>query len=176
MKTSLLTTMLLALTLTGCVHSDIVLKSFDPPYPKRNENGDSIFAVYEGRTPCGAEDCEKLKVELVLYRNPATQAPTTYWLGLIGVGQGNNRIVTQGNWSTTRGAQDYPEAVVYALDANTDSERRYYWRVNQDILLALDQNMRPKVGNAAWGYMLSRDATPYGPRTYRYDQRTRRFL
>jgi hypothetical protein len=176
MKGSLLAAMLLVLTLTGCTHSDIVQISFDPPYPERNASGDSVFAVYEGRTPCSAEGCEKLKVALVLYRNPATQAPTTFWLGRIGVGQGNDRIVTQGTWSVLHGVQDYPEAVVYALDAGTDAELRYFWRVNEDILLVLDQNMRPKAGNAAWGYMLSRYAAPYGPRTYPYDQRARRFL
>jgi NlpE N-terminal domain len=176
MKTPLLAAILVAVALTGCVHADKVQTRFDPPYPERNANGDPILAVYEGRTPCATEDCEKLKIGLVLYRNQDTKAPTTYWLGLISGGKANVRTVTQGTWTISRGAQDYPEAVVYALDANTDPELRYYWRVNEDILLVLDQRMRPKVGDAAWGYMLSRYAEPYGPRIYRYDQRTRRFV
>ena len=38
------------------------------------------------------------------------------------------------------------------------------------ILLVLDEHMNPRVGNAAWGYMLSRYDAPYGPRTYIYSR------
>ncbi|MGB8765434.1 MAG: hypothetical protein WCD07_11685 [Burkholderiales bacterium] len=107
-----------------------------------------------------------MKVWLVLYQNRNTKAPTTYWLGVVGVGKGNDRTVTQGTWILHRGVKDYPEAVVYELDSNTPQDLRYYWRLNENILLVLDQNMSPKAGNGAWGYMLSRDTAPYGPKTY----------
>jgi hypothetical protein len=108
-----------------------------------------------------------MKVALVLYRERETDAPTTYWLGSIGVGDGNNdRTVRQGNVKLRQGVEDYPEATVYELDSNADPDLRLYWRVNKDILLPLDEKLSPKVGNAAWGYMLSRYAKPYGPRTY----------
>ncbi|MFS8131484.1 MAG: hypothetical protein ACMG57_05940 [Candidatus Dojkabacteria bacterium] len=139
--------------------------TFAPPYPEFNTNGDPILAVFEGRIPCKASNCEKLKVGLVLYQNKETLTPTTYWLGLIGA-SGNDRVVTQGTWTIQKGIKDYPEAVVYKLDSNTEADFQNYWRLNEDIILPLDQNLNPKVGDAAWGYMLSRYSAPYGPRTY----------
>lgn len=140
--------------------------SFPPPYPETNARGDPILAVFEGRVPCPSPDCEKMKVGLVLYYAPDTKAPTTYWLGIVSVGRGNDRIVTQGTWTARRGARDYPDAEVYELDANASPDLRRYWRVNDDVMLPLDQSMSPKAGNSAWGYMLSRYAGPYGPRVY----------
>jgi len=56
--------------------------------------------------------------------------------------------------------------VVYELDAGAPKDLQRHWRVSEDVLLPLDQSMRPLAGNAAWGYMLSRYDAPYGPRTY----------
>jgi hypothetical protein len=167
---------LVVLALAGCISSDTVQTTFDPLYPERNAHDDPILAVYEGRIVCAFGDCEMMKVTLVLYHNAETKAPTTYWLGFIGVGKGNDGTVTQGTWTLGRGILEYPEAVVYQLDANAHFHLRNYWRVNEDILLALDPTMRPKVGNSAWGSMLSRYAESYGPRTYPYDYRARRFI
>jgi NlpE-like protein len=141
--------------------------TFDPPYPETNARGDPIRAVLEGRIPCS--DCEKLKVQLVLYENRKEKTPTTYWLGMVGR-SGNDRVVIQGSWEIRRGVEGYPEALVYALDQHADEDLRYFWRINDNILLLLDRRMSPKAGNAAWGYMLSRYDAPYGPRTYNYRQ------
>jgi hypothetical protein len=167
---------LVSLALVGCAATDKVQTTFDPPYPERNAHGDPLLAVYEGRIACAFVDCEVMKVRLVLYHHAQTKAPTTYWLGFIGVGQGNAGTVTQGTWTSGRGIHDYPDAVVYRLDANTNLHLRTYWRINEDILLTLDPTMRPKAGNSAWGSMLSRYTGPYGPRTYPYDDRARRFV
>ena len=140
--------------------------TFDPPYPKVDAAGAPILAVFEGRIPCFVAGCEKRKVSLVLYRDRATNAPGTYWLGLVGVGLGSTREVSQGAWATGRGVADYPEAVVYELDAGAPDDLRQFWRVSEDVLLPLDRNMRPRAGNSAWGFMLSRYSAPYGPRTY----------
>ena len=140
--------------------------TFHPPYPQVDEAGASILAVFEGRIPFFVANCEKRKVGLVLYHDGATSAPSSYWLGVIGVGLSNEREVTQGTWTIRRGAEEYPEAVVYELDRKAPDDLRRYWRLTQDILLPLDQTMRPKPGNSAWGFMLSRHAAPYGPRTY----------
>ena len=175
MSRSALPALLAAMALGGCLHESRVQTTFDPPYPEHSTSGDSILGVYVGRVPCDAVDCEKLKVQLVLYRKPDTQAPASYWLGVVGA-KGNDRLVTRGQWVVQRGVQDYPQATVYALDANAEASLRYFWRVNEDILLVLDPDMRPRAGDAAWGYMLSRDAAPYGPKTYRFDARKKRFL
>jgi hypothetical protein len=44
-------------------------------------------------------DCERVKVVLILYQDPATKAPTTYVSERINVGKGNQRHTTRGNWS-----------------------------------------------------------------------------
>ena len=139
--------------------------TFEPPYPQVNAAGDPILAVFEGRIPCSSPNCERRKVGLVLYEHSATRAPSTYWLGLVGL-TGNDRIVMQGTWSIRKGVKDFPEAVVYELDASAPDDLQRHWRVSEDILLPLDRSMRPLAGNAAWGYMLSRYDAPYGPRTY----------
>jgi hypothetical protein len=140
--------------------------TFDPPYPQINASGDPILAVFEGRIPCAADNCELRKVGLVLYADSAMKAPSTYWLGIVGVGAGNDRIVFQGAWTIRKGVAEFPGAVVYELDASAPYDLRRHWRVSEDVLLPLDASMRPLVGNSAWGYMLSRYAAPYGPRTY----------
>jgi hypothetical protein len=141
--------------------------SFDPPYPEFNLNGDPIQAVYEGRIPCvvPVETCEKIKIGLTLYHDPKTGIPTTFWLGYVGT-LGNDRVIEQGEWSIKHGVPGYPEAEVIALDSNATLELRYYWQVNEDILLLLDNGLNPRVGDTAWGYMLSIYDEPYGPRIY----------
>ena len=176
MKSPILPITLSALSLIGCVHHEPVQTTFDPPYPERNSAGDPILAVFAGRIPCAVMGCEMRKVELVLYARDDAHVATTYWLGQIGVGMGNDRVVQQGTWAGRRGAQDYPDALVYALDKSAEPSLQYLWRVNDEVLLVLDQNMRPRAGNGAWGFMLSRNCAPYGPRPYPYDQRARRFV
>jgi hypothetical protein len=139
--------------------------TFEPPYPQVNAAGDPILAVFEGRIPCSSPNCERRKVGLVLYEHSATRTPSTYWLGLVGL-TGNDRIVIQGTWTIRKGVKEFPEAVVYELDAGAPDDLQRHWRVSKDVLLPLDQSMRPLPGKAAWGYMLSRYAAPYGPRTY----------
>src|SRR5262245_58622085 len=112
--------------------------TFDPAYPERNAAGDRILAVYEGRIPRPVADCARLKVGLVLYRDRKEGSPGTYWLGIVGT-QGNDRLVATGTWTIRRGVQDYPDAVVYELDADAALDLRRFWRVNDDILLLLDQ-------------------------------------
>jgi hypothetical protein len=164
------------LALVGCAHHNRVQTTFDPSYPEHNGAGEPIVAVFEGRIPCAVQGCEMRKVELVLYGRDAGQLPTTYWLGQVGVGIGNALQVQQGTWSTGRGVQEYPDGLVYALDSGADPSLQRFWRVNDEILLVLDQNLRPRAGDGAWGFMLSRNCAPYGPRTYPYDERARRFV
>ena len=175
MKASLMLVFFLIPLVVGCAHRNSVQTTFDPPFPERNGANDPIVAVFFGRIPCALGECEKRKVELVLYGRDQGRIPTTYWLGQIGVGLGDERAVAVGSWTIKRGVQGFPEAVVYALDSAADRTLQYTWRVSDDVLLVLDPEMRPRSGNGAWGYMLSRDCAPYGPRTYPYDQRTKQF-
>ena len=162
--------------LAGCDLQEPVHTTFDPAYPDRNSAGDPIVAVFAGRIPCAGQACEMRKVELVLYGREQGTVATTYWLGQIGVGLSDDRVVGVGTWSGRRGVRNYPDALVYALEEPADPSLRYLWRVNDEILLVLDESMKPKAGNGAWGNMLSRNCAPYGPRTYPYDARARRFI
>lgn len=85
---------------------------------------------------------------------------------MVAVGAGDDRKVVQGDWTIRKGVEDFPEAVVYQLDAKGPDDLQRFWRASADILLPLDESLRPKAGNSAWGYMLSRYAALYGPRTY----------
>jgi hypothetical protein len=176
MRTLILLTTLSVLSLAGCAYRQLAQKTFDPPYPERSSAGDPILAVFVGRIPCVVNGCNMRKIELVLYGRDDGRVPTTYWLGQVGVGMGNDWLVQLGTWTDRRGVQGYPDAFVYVLDTNADPSLRYLWRVNEEVVLVLDQSMRPRAGNGAWGFMLSRDCTPYGPRTYLYDQRAKRFV
>jgi hypothetical protein len=160
----------------GCAHMEPVQTTFDPAYPERNDAGDPIVAVFQGRIPCAVETCEMRKIELVLYGREGGQAPTTYWLGQLRVGMGNDRLVQEGVWAIRRGVQDYPGGLVFALDSEADPTLRYLWRVNDEVALVLDSNLKPRAGNAAWGFMLTRDCEPYGPRSYAYNPRTKQFI
>jgi hypothetical protein len=151
-----------ALTLAGCAGERTL--TFDPPYPSVDSHGEPIRAVFEGRIPCAAP-CEKLKVQLVVYETRHAKTPSTYWLGVIDTLR-DERLVSRGRYTLRQGLEGYPQAVVYELDTNAFAGLRYFWQVNEDILLVLDDRLRPKPGDAAWGYMLSRYDAPYGPRTY----------
>jgi hypothetical protein len=162
------------LAMVACASHVPVQTTFEPAYPERNSAGDAIAAVFVGRIPCSILGCDKTKVVLVLYGREEGRVPTTYWLGQVTVG--NDAQVQRGTWTTRLGLQQYPGGLVYILDSNADPSLQHLWRVSDDVVLMLDQNWRPMAGNAAWGRMLSRDCTPYGPRTYPYDERTKQFL
>jgi hypothetical protein len=123
-------------------------------YPTVNENGDSIFAVFESRIPCA--DCERLKFALVLYRSSEANLPTTYRMARVYVGKGDERIVNQGTWSVVQGTHLDPEAVVYRLDEQAPEEFRLFWAIGEDILFILDRDLNPRVGDAGYSYALNR--------------------
>jgi hypothetical protein len=165
-----------ALTLlAACAASPTVQTRFDRPYPERNAAGAPILAVFVGRVPCATRTCEMRKVELVLYGREGSVGTRTYWLGQVRVGAGNEHDVAEGAWQSAHGLRDHPLALRYELDARADPSLRRLWRVSEDVMLVLDEELRPRPGNGAWGFMLSRDCAPYGPRDYAYDERAGRF-
>lgn len=169
--------MISALALISCSHRVAVPTTFYPVYPERNAAGDPIVAVFEGRIPCADSDaCAMRKVSLVFYARDHGRVPTTYWLDQVKVGLSNDRLVHTGPWSIRAGVQGYPDGVVYALDSAADPSLQSFWRVTDDIVLVLDPAGRPKSGNAAWGFMLSRNCARYGPRHYGVDPRTRSWV
>jgi hypothetical protein len=146
--------MSILIILSGCGYLAETPATFEPWYPSVNENGDSIFAVFESRIPCA--DCEVIKFGLALYWDRETKTPTTYEMARVYVGKGNDRTVNKGTWIITSGTKLDPQTAVYQLDSNAPQEFRSFWAIGQDILFILDQNMNPRVGNAAWGYALNK--------------------
>ncbi len=139
---------------------DIYLSNrFEPP------TGSTQYAVFQGRTPCG--DCQLVKMSLTLFRS-SDGIPTAYRLARSFVGKGNDRYVTEGEWKSVS-AGGHP--VVYQLDANSPADLASYGDrappgvgspvaaflpIGDDILLLLDQNFKPRVGDGAFSFTLSR--------------------
>jgi hypothetical protein len=123
--------------------------------------GPTVFAVYEGRSPCHGiarelklpqhAGCHKVKWRVTLYQNPDTSAPTTYKIE----GTLFRREPREGTWSITRSASTDPNATVYQLNAKGEPPLLLL-KANENILFFLDQNRAPLVGNADFSYTLNR--------------------
>jgi hypothetical protein len=139
-----------ALTLVACTG--------DPPPPPlppiTPPAGSELYGVFEGRTPC--EGCDRVKLWLVLHRSAQDRSPTAYMLGRIYVGQGNDRHLTEGRWTSITGTPSDPAAVLYRLDDAAPGEYARYLAIGPNILLLLDQNLEPRVGDASHSFALSR--------------------
>lgn len=121
-----------------------------------NSRGDPLFGVFEGRAPCGEEDCSAPKIGLALYWDDVTWVPTTYRLVRVYVGKSDEQQASEGAWTVEGDVEGYPDSMVYGLDANAPAEFRSYWAINDDLLLILGKKGRPRVGNAGFGYLLNR--------------------
>jgi hypothetical protein len=114
----------------------------------------SFFGVFEGRIPCAG--CERVKVALVLYQDPLTQAPAKYVLERINVGKDNQRHIAKGNWTIARGTKADPAATVYRLGTDAPAGFRLYQAADKNILLFLNEDMSLKVGDAGHSYTLNK--------------------
>ena len=123
---------------------------------------DSVLGVFEGRTPCSPlaaeftgfplQNCEKIKWELALHHEPRSGRPTSYEFK-------GTRSSRRGTWSTARGIPANADAVVYRLQYDSGKTLSLL-RVDANILLILDGELRPMVGDASWSYTLSRTDKP----------------
>lgn len=158
----LLVLMLAVWFMQKSLHNEVT--EFGPWYPLQNEAGDPAVADFENHIPCVTiddqpiEKCDRMKFGLVLYRDAKTQAPTTYIMSRVQVGVNSERLVNKGTWEVTRGNEIDAQAVGYKLDNNAPKEFRSFWAIGDDILFILDQDMKPRVGDAAYGYALNRIA------------------
>lgn len=140
----------IALAVAGCTQ-----ETPPPPLPPVTPPaGSELYGVFEGKTPC--EDCERVKLWLVLHRSLQDQSPTRYILGRIYVGRGNERHITEGRWTSSTGTPTDADAVVYRLDAASPDELSRYLPIGPNILLVLDPNLEPRVGDASHSFALSR--------------------
>jgi hypothetical protein len=131
--------------------------------------GSVQYAVFEGHMPCAA--CEQEKVALTLHQNADDQTPTTYVLERILVGAGDTRYVSGGMWESSVGTSWCAEGVVLSLVDETVPEdllpegsaaeptpsELTTWLVLLDkVMVVLDGEREPLVGDAGHSYTLSR--------------------
>lgn len=134
--------------------------AFPPWYPSANESGDPASVDFENHVPCSiddspAEDCQRVKFGLVLYRDPVTDEPTTYLMSRVWVGVSSDRHVNEGTWGIEQGTALDPQATVYRLETGAPEGLDAYWPIGDDILFILDEQLMPRVGDAAYGYALN---------------------
>lgn len=139
------------------------------PIPK----GPSVLGVFEGRPPCPEiakqlnlpipGDCEKLKWDLVFYRDPVTLKPSTFTLYIAGGGdvvkqEGGSyqRKILEGKWTIVKGPGSDPGAAVYALEFGNAKTRMYLFKGDENVLFVLDENKEFRVGNEDFSYTLNR--------------------
>lgn len=134
--------------------------SFPPWYPLENEQGDPAFADFESHVPCAIDpepepDCQRVKLGVVLYRDAETEQPTTYLMSIVRVGVSDEREVHGGEWGIETGTPLDAEATVYRLDSGAPDHLRWFWALGDDLLLLLDAEREPRVGDAAYSYTLN---------------------
>lgn len=147
--------------LSGCAPAQPAsVTDFPPWYPTENAQGDPASADFEAHVPCTIDPvpdpaCQRVKLGLVLYRDSATDGPTTYVMSIIRVGVGDDREVHRGAWTIETGTALHPHDAVYRLGAAPDHLREF-WAVGDDLVLLLDPDRMPRVGDAGYSFTLNR--------------------
>ncbi|WP_420150818.1 hypothetical protein [Spirosoma sp.] len=129
--------------------------------------------TFVGSTPCDMiprnmlsipinADCEFIKWNLALRRDPRNQAPTTFRLSYTyGLTQPNttgfrNNGTSQtkeGNWSIRKDASNKE---TYRLNATTPETSITFARLDDNLIHLLDSQGKLMIGHAGWSYTLNR--------------------
>ncbi|MBS1660341.1 MAG: hypothetical protein JST68_04750 [Bacteroidetes bacterium] len=142
-------------------------------------NGPAVFGVFEGRSPCPvlaeqlhfsiSAECEKLKLEIDLYHDPASHAPTNYVLSVIGGGDvvrqqgGAYRMYrVQGQWAILKNVASYPGMEVVRLAIDDKGTELFLLKGDDNVLFILDKNKGILAGNEDFSYTLNRVALVAG--------------
>ncbi len=120
-----------------------------------------LYGIFEGRSPCGEmerawktprpADCDHLKWQLILYKDPKTLLPATYTL--------TTELFRQrltGPWKIIRGMKGNPSAKIYVLHSTTPDITLYLLKGSENVLFILDGNKEFLVGNQDFSYTLNR--------------------
>ena len=118
--------------------------------------------TFDGRTPCpGAEDmnhipgnadCYKLKWRLILYRDPATGAPTTYKLITIY----HRAVPVEGAWDLVSGSGRNENALICRLDPDKPDLSMSFLVGDDNVLFFLDKDDRLMTGDGDFSFTLDR--------------------
>ncbi|MBD2701169.1 copper resistance protein NlpE N-terminal domain-containing protein [Spirosoma sp. BT702] len=107
-------------------------------------------------------DCEFIKWNLALRRDPRNQNPTFYKLsytygmtqpGTTGFRNGGTSLTKEGNWISRK---DATNKETYQLNSNTPETSLSFARLDDNLLHLLDPQGRLMVGHAGWSYTLNR--------------------
>lgn len=132
-------------------------QKFPPWYPETNQNGDTVYAVYENKLPCFDKGCTKLKFALAIYQNSQTKLPSTYMMARVYVAKDENgRITNSGNISISKSTISDAIITVYNLTTGAPDDFKHFWKINDSLIFILDNNLQPRVGDASYGYVLNR--------------------
>ena len=120
---------------------------------------DSLFGVFEGRTPCGpiatgftgfpAQNCEKIKWRLTLYRDAVARRPTT-WI------YDGTRTTRRGTWEIAPVSGADGSRAIYHLNAEGGGRVLSLLSIDESVLLLLDRELKVVAGDASWSYALNR--------------------
>jgi hypothetical protein len=120
---------------------------------------ESLFGVFEGRTPCGpiatgftgfpARNCEKIKWRLTLYRDAAARRPTT-WI------YDGTRTTRRGRWEIAPVPGADGSRAMYHLKAEGGGRVLSLLSIDETVLLLLDRELKVVAGDASWSYALNR--------------------
>ncbi|HEY6899111.1 MAG TPA: hypothetical protein VI233_00650 [Puia sp.] len=132
--------------------------------------GPSVFGVFQGRTPCEIARwlglttdsyCEKLKWEVVLYRDSVTMQPVRYLLSIVGGGEvvhqygGTYRwYQVEGRWTVLKNVAPYPSMDIFRLSIG--DKELYLLKGDDNVLFILDKDKAVMAGNEDFSYTLNR--------------------
>ena len=144
-------------SIAGSCRKENMESNMPPWYSEINQNGDSVYGVFENKLPCFDEVFTKIKFALAIYKNAPTNLPTTYMMARVYVAKNENgRITNTGDISISKGIPSDLTVSVYNLTSGAPDEFRHFWKINNDLLLILDNDLQPRVGDASYGYVLNR--------------------
>ncbi|HET9905072.1 MAG TPA: hypothetical protein VFQ23_00480 [Anaerolineales bacterium] len=130
-----------------------------PPQPAMPA-GSSIFAIFDGRTPCDEvvleftntesfPGCLKIKWRLTLYQDSASGEPTRYLFM-------STSQFREGSWRIISGTDVDPNTVIYELQPVDTKESFYFQKVDKNHLYLMDGEQNLLIGNELFSYTLSR--------------------
>lgn len=109
------------------------------PVPHAPAPGQQVTGFYVGTLPCA--DCAGIRTELTLLANAGR---TSYWLKetYLGKPPKDATFESGGGFQVEPAAHD-PKAQVYRLAEARSGEKRFFLKVSDDELQALDRSGRP---------------------------------
>jgi hypothetical protein len=139
--------------------------SGDPDRTTTRATGETVFGIFDGRTPCqgiarelgvaARPGCWKAKWRLTLFQDANTRQPARYRLE--GTLYGSRP--REGSWRITRGTPALPDAEVYELSRTNGEPAALLLKGDDRVLFFLDGHRRPLTGNARNAYTLDRKSS-----------------